>query len=122
EAYYAHYVHGVSFLVSNTKYEEPKALMAVASAANAEVNAEAVRTETDVPASAEETQTPEGETAVESTAAAEQSFGVRATPRGGSGSIVRKAKEVTAFETEEDRGPGVETAAETAAASEESTQ
>ena len=122
EAYYAHYVHGVSFLVSNTKYEEPKALMAVASAANAEVNAEAVRTETDVPASAEETQISEGETAAESTAAAEQSSGVRATPRGGSGSIVRKAKEVTAFETEEDRGPGVETAAETAAASEESTQ
>ena len=122
EAYYAHYVHGVSFLVSNTKYEEPKALMAVASAANAEVNAEAVRTETDVPASAEETQISEGETAVESTAAAEQNSGVRATPRGGSGSIVRKAKEVTAFETEENRGPGVETAAETAATSEESTQ
>ena len=40
EAYYAHYVAGVSFLVSNTRYSEPEVLVKLASAADAEVREE----------------------------------------------------------------------------------
>ena len=118
EAYYAHYVHGVSFLVSSTKYEEPKALMEAASAANAEAKTTAVETETpgvksdetvsaDLLETAAETQAESKE--VSSTAAADDEEDRRKvgfTSGGGSGSVVRKVRAVTSFETEEDHGPG----------------
>ena len=116
EAYYAHYVHGVSFLVSSTKYEEPKALMEVASAANAEAKTAAAETETsdtkaentEIENETETTEESKTESKTESSSAAEEDerrrVGVSST--GGSGSVVRKVRAVTSFETEEDRGPG----------------
>lgn len=122
EAYYAHYVHGLSFLVSNTRYEEPKALMSVASAANAEVNPGAINTEAAAETSEAEPKTAQSEVNSENTTLAEQNTRVEVSPRGGSGTVVRRAKEVTAFETEEERGPGVRETAESSAAAEESGQ
>ena len=116
EAYYAHYVHGVSFLVSSTKYEEPKNLMEVASAANAEartasVETEAPETKAEETTSANEAKTTEESTTesrAESSSVAEEDerrkVGVSST--GGSGSVVRKVRAAASVETEEDHGPG----------------
>ena len=130
EAYYAHYVHGVSFLVSSTKYEEPKALMEVASAANAEAKTAAAETETsdtkaentEIENETETTEESKTESKTESSSAAEEDerrrVGVSST--GGSGIVVRKVRAVTSFETEEDHGPGFREDEQTTSAETES--
>ena len=118
EAYYAHYVHGVSFLVSSTKYEEPKALMEVASAANAEAKTASTETEALVEQSGEtvpaEESASSAETKAENKAESSSAAALEEDDRrkigftsgGGSSSVVRKVKEATFSETEANRGPG----------------
>ncbi len=132
EAYYAHYVHGVSFLVSSTKYEEPKALMEVASAANAEAKTASTETEAPVEQSGEtvpaEESASSAETKAENKAESSSAAALEEDDRrkigftsgGGSGSVVRKVRAVTSFETEEDHGPGFREDEQTTSAETES--
>lgn len=113
EAYYAHYVDGVTFLVSSTHYQEPQTLISVASAADAEVAADSELL------SAEESTDAytAGESGAENAHIAEGQKSEKSERTEGK-VTVRKVTRVTVFETEASQGPGI-TAAQTA---EESTE
>lgn len=112
EAYYAHYVNGVKFLVSSTHFDEPDVIQELASDADAQVNLNAEERAEDEAATAEQGASASGDTesTSEEIASSDDSGSLAQEEKRVEGSaLVTKVKRVTVFETEA-AGPGVETA------------
>ena len=111
EAYYAHYVNGVKFLVSSTRFDESEVILELASDADAQVGMNAEEEAEDEAATAEQSGVLSGASgsAEEETSTADSGQNgalSQAEEKIEGSAIVTKVKRVTEFETEAS-GPGI---------------